>query len=283
MHGPSGAGAGPPTAKVAAVIPPSRSATADARPRARQPRPATRLRRASAAAALTVAVVGALYAIARETALFAVDSVEVVGGSQDVAAKVREALSRYEGTSLVKLDPDRVRADVERLSVVVSAKVDRAFPDTLRVSVRPERPVAVLRHGQAAWLVSSRGRVIREIEPGELTRLPRVWLTGAQHSLVPGAYVLDDEGGAAIRAIARIPEGFPARIEAATGTVDDLRLTIGGNTELRLGEAADIRLKLEVAALVLRHLSAAERKQLLYLDVSVPTRVVARENFQVGS
>jgi hypothetical protein len=120
-----------------------------------------------------------------------------------------------------------------------------------------------------------------EIDPGELTKLPRVWLTRRQASLVAGTYILDREGGAAVRAIARLPKQFPMRIAAAGGTVDDLRLILGSKTELRLGEATDIRLKLEVAGVVLGHLSTAERSELSYLDVSLPTRVVAGTNSQV--
>ncbi|MFN8188206.1 MAG: FtsQ-type POTRA domain-containing protein [Gaiellales bacterium] len=236
-----------------------------------------------AAAFLLAALCGGLYVVARETPLFAVDGVEVLGGAGDTAAQVRAALARYDGVSLVEVDPEGIQDDLERLPLVVAASVDRAFPDTLRVSVRPERPVAVLRQGETAWVVSERGRIMGEIEQGDLTKLPRVWLTQQEASLSEGAYILDREGGAAVRAIARLPKQFPMRIAAARGTIDDLRLVLGSKTELRLGEATDIRLKLEVAAVVLRHLSATERSELAYLDVSLPTRVVAGSNSQVES
>jgi hypothetical protein len=101
--------------------------------------------------------------------------------------------------------------------------------------------------------------------------------------LSPGTTVLPEEGGAAIEAVARIPAGFPVRVEAAGGTPDDLRLILGNEMEIRVGDTADLRLKLEVAGVVLRTLDVTEREGLAYLDVSVPTRVVAGQKSQVES
>ena len=74
---------------------------------------------------------------------------------------------------------------------------------------------------------------------------------------------------------------FPGRVAAARGTPDDLVLVLGTKTELRLGDAAELRLKLAVAATVLRDLSQSERRSLEYLDVSLPTRAVVLPRSQV--
>jgi cell division protein FtsQ len=181
----------------------------------------------------------------------------------------------------VAVDAGDVERRLEALPAVLTAEIDRDFPHTLRVAVRAERPVAVVRQAAGAWLVSARGRVIAVVEPRALQRLPRVWLPAGREALAPGTYLLPDEGGALIRALARLPERFPARIEAARGTPDAVVLVLGGKTELRLGEAAELRLKLAVAATVLRSLSSSERRELAYLDVSLPTRPVGAPKPQV--
>src|SRR5581483_8885942 len=48
------------------------------------------------------------------------------------------------------------------------------FPHTLRVYIRLERPVALLRQGPSAWVVSARGRVLRTVQR-PYPRLPRLW------------------------------------------------------------------------------------------------------------
>ena len=51
-------------------------------------------------------------------------------------------------------------------------------------------------------------------------------------------------------------------------------MVLADGTELRLGNAVSLALKLAVAARVLQGMSTAERAALGYLDVSVPERAV---------
>jgi hypothetical protein len=63
---------------------------------------------------------------------------------------------------------------------------------------------------------------------------------------------------------------FPSRV-VSVATADGLTLRLASGLELRLGDMHDVRLKLAVAARVLRVLPAGSG----YLDVSVPDRPVA--------
>jgi cell division protein FtsQ len=227
-------------------------------------------------------IAGLGYLAARETGLFALRTVEVEGADEPVASQIRRALEPLSGTSLAALDTGSVERTVEALATVVTAEVDRDFPHTVRVVVRPEKPVAVVRRSNGAWLVSARGRVMSQLETGDLARLPRVWLAPGESPQV-GTYLLPGEGGAAVAALARIPQRFPGRVDAARGTPDDLVIVLGTKTELRLGEASELRLKLAVAATVLGELSSVARRELAYLDVSLPTRPVGAQKPQVES
>ena len=249
-----------------------------ARDRARTRR--LRLRRAPLVVAAFVVVAGLGYLGARETSVFALKTIEVEGAPEPVAAQIRQALQPFTGNSLTALDADEVERRVEALPTVLTAEADRDFPHSLRLVVRAERPVAVVRRASDAWLVSERGRVMTPLEPGALAKLPRVWL-GPDVELDAGTFLLPDQGGAAIAALARLPADFPGRIAAARGTPDELVLVLGTQTELRLGEADQLRLKLAAAATVLRDLDPTERKALEYLDVSLPGRAVVLPKAQV--
>ncbi len=252
--------------------------------RAGRGRANARLTRPLAAVGAVILLIGGAYIAARETSVFAVRQVEVVGALPgDVEAQVHQVLGAFEGQSLVAVDAAAVEDALEKLPPVVQASVDRDFPATLQATVRLEKGIAVLRQGARAWLVSASGRVLEELEPDDLTRLPRVWLPRSQALLAAGTTVLPEEGGVAIEAVSRIPDGFPLRVEAAGGTPDELHMILGNDTEIRLGDTAELRLKLEVAGVVLRALTATEREALAYLDVSVPTRVVLGEKSQVES
>jgi cell division septal protein FtsQ len=208
--------------------------------------------------------------------------VAVSGASDGVARAVRDVLAPFDGESLVALDVDEIVGRVEGIPTVIAATADRDFPHTLTVAVRPERAVAVVRRADGAWLVSARGRVMQSVELGVLGPLPRVWLPQALVAPSPGAFLLPDQGGLLVRVLARVPAGFPGKIDAARGTPDDVVLVLrSSRTELRLGEAVELRVKLAVAATVLRSLNKEERGDLAYLDVSLPTRPVGAPKSQV--
>lgn len=235
----------------------------------------------SVLALVTVLVLA--YVGARETSVFAVRSVEVQGASSAVIGPVRVALGRFVGDSLVTLDVNSVENVLTDLPGVRGASIDRAFPGTLRVTLRLERPVAVLRRGAEAWLVAATGRILRELVVGELPRLPRIWQVVGETELEPGEFLSDLETATAVKALARVPGDFPVRIDTARGTVGDLVLVVPGKTELRLGEARDLRLKLAVARSILRGLPDEDRAGLAYLDLSLPGRAVAMPKSQVVS
>lgn len=206
---------------------------------------------------------------ARETSLFGVRSIDVTGADGAVARQVREALRDRSGDSLFGLDLDEARNDVTALPTVADVAFDRAYPHTLRVTVVPERPVAVVRQGASAFLVSERGRVMAQVDRGERESLARIWIAKDQR-LDPGA-VVDGDLRTAVDAVAPlVRSSFPGRVVSVT-TLDGLTLRLRSGLELRLGDMEDVDLKLAVARRVLRVLPRGPG----YLDVSVPERPVA--------
>ncbi len=228
-------------------------------------------------------VVGVLslgYLAARSTSIFALQSVAVSGARGAAEADVRAALRPLDGESLVTVDTDTVERQLSALPSVRAAQVDRAFPHGLRVVVIPERPVAVLRSGRAAWVLAGSGRVIRNTDSNTNRRLPRIWLA-AGAVFDPGATLAIPTASKALRAIASLPARFPVQVRTARATGDSVVLALSIGMEVRLGSADDLGAKLAAAAAVLRGLSVSERAEFDYLDVSLPERPVAGVNSQV--
>lgn len=222
-----------------------------------------------------VAVVGGAYLGARETAVFAVRDVQVDGAPPELAKRVRTALAPLEGESLVGLSGGELEARLAPIPEVRSATYDRAFPSTLRVFVVTERPVAVLRRGPDAWLVSARGRVLRTLSSKTHAVLPRVWLDRSTAPVV-GATLADPSALRAVLALGRTfdaDEGFPARVRFVRATDERLTFVLRSGTELRLGDATEMALKLAVARRVLVALEGLGPPA--YVDLSVPERPVA--------
>jgi cell division protein FtsQ len=227
-----------------------------------------------AAVALVTVAVGAYFA-ARQTAVFALNRIQVDGAPPDVAAQVRATLRPYVGRSLVRFDAGTAARRLSAVSEIADMHFDRAFPHTLKVRVRLERPVAVLRRGADAWLVSSSARVLRHLERRPYPRLPRIWVPRTASVAVNSTL-----GGLGAKGVAALAPLRPLRIGADVRQVrtgeGELTLVLGSGTELRLGDNGDLRLKLSIAKQLLPLTLGAR-----YVDISVPERPVAGYNPQV--
>src|SRR4051812_16867144 len=229
------------------------------------------------AALVAIALVGGavgLYVAARQTSLFALNRIQVNGAPPEVAQEIRTVLAPYQGRSLVRFDATDARRLVATVSEVADVKFDRDFPHTLKVRVHLERPVAVLRRGADAWLVSASARVLQALAKKPYPRLPRIWVPADTDVAVNATLA-----GVAAMGIAAVAPLKPLHIGADVRQVltsdSDLTLVLGSGTELRLGNSGDIKLKLSIAKQILPIADGAA-----YLDVSVPERPVAGYNPQ---
>jgi cell division protein FtsQ len=213
---------------------------------------------------------GIAYWVAYSTSVFGLERVDVRGAPPDVARQVTLATRELVGQSLVAIDADAVEGTLRALPTVAGVSVDRAFPHTLVVRVAPERPVAVVRRGDSSWLATGAGKVIRRIRTGTQRRLPRLWLAkGTTIRLggsVPAGWVPATRALAAAHSV-----GLGSRVKGIRPVGDELTLVLRRGTELRLGRATEVGLKLTVAAKVLRLVDS----RTTYVDVSVPQRPVA--------
>jgi cell division protein FtsQ len=247
----------------------------ESRSRIRQPVPARRrpLVVVLAALVLLAAAVGA-YIAARQTAVFALQRIEVDGAPPAVAQRVRSTLDTYVGKSLVRFDSAAAARRLSTVSEVADTRFDRDFPHTLKVHIWLERPVAVLRQGADAWLVSASARVLRELSR-PYPHLPRIWVPRSVDIAVNSTL-----GGLGAKGVAALAPLRPLKIGADVRQVrtadGELTLRLGSGTELRLGDSGDLRLKLSIAKQLLPLTVGAA-----YVDISVPERPVAGYNPQV--
>jgi cell division protein FtsQ len=217
-----------------------------------------------------LAAIGFAYGLAYSTSVFAVHEVVVRGAPPALERQVTRATNDLVGRSLVSIDAAEVEGTLRALPAVAGASVDRSFPNTLVVKIAPERPVAVIRRGESAWLATGAGKVIREIEVGTERGMPRLWLRrgtairlGGQ---IPAGLV------AATRALAAAhAAGLGGRVKGVRTDGEELTLVLRHGAELRLGRDADVVMKLVIARKVLGLVGG----DTAYIDVSVPQRPVS--------
>ena len=221
-----------------------------------------------------------VYALARGSGMFAVETIQVEGATPALAQQIRQELHSYNGRSLVTVNAGTVAQDVDGVPAVRRAVVDRAFPHTLRIRVVPEVPAAVLRRGPDSWLVSARGRVIAPVGLGTHRPLPRIWVPAVTEIGV-GALLGDEPGALAARSLAAlVGSGFPNRIAFVRALDGQITLGLRGGLEIHLGAPVELRLKIAIARSILPTLALPGQGGPDYLDIAVPERPVAGRNPQ---
>ena len=223
---------------------------------------------------LVLAAAAGCWWVARETSLFATRAIDVEGAPPPLARAVEQALVSALGESLVALDFSALERTVEALPAVAAVRFDRAYPGTLRALITPERPVAVVRQGQASLLVSERGRVIASLVRGARRDLPRVWFA-AEEPFAVGGFVSETIKPAIGAVSPHAGVAFKAWVMSVRFSEDELTLRLRRGLEVRLGNAEDLALKLAVAARILPLVEPGSA----YLDVSVVERPVAGAGF----
>jgi cell division protein FtsQ len=215
-----------------------------------------------------------LYALALESSLFAVEKVQIRGATPALSRQINTVVKPFRGRSLVGLNKAGVERAILAIPEVRTAEVDRAFPNTLRVFVAREHPVAVLRRGRDAWVIATSEKVVRLLRHGRSQNLPRIWAP-ASVAVVVGEPIANFGVRTAIKVLATLEDSKqslrPTSVVAHNG---DLTLTIGSNIELRFGDASEAALKLAVAEKILPDIASPSAGSIAYLDVSVPDRPV---------
>jgi len=102
---------------------------------------------------------------------FALREVRVEGRGETAIADILTAVHANRGDPILGIDIDAVRQQLEDLPWIVSAGVERRFPDQLIVSVTEAEPMALWQRNQKLFLVSRSGDVIETANLGKYAKL----------------------------------------------------------------------------------------------------------------
>jgi cell division protein FtsQ len=223
----------------------------------------------------TLAVLGG-YKLLEMSSAFAVDSVDVSGAPPALRTEIAAAVSATAaGHSLLTVDRGAIERRLVEMPYVKSVSIDRAFPHTLAVTVKVERPAVAVEVAKTAYLVASDGRVL-ESRSTPPAHLPIVQLPSGTTLLV-GRGSGDANVDAAL-SVLRQATATPAFI-GRVGRITELQphgglitAVVGHRLKLRLGTPDQLPLKLAVVERVMRRITRAQRAEVAYIDVSAPGR-----------
>ncbi|HEY8525907.1 MAG TPA: FtsQ-type POTRA domain-containing protein [Acidimicrobiales bacterium] len=231
----------------------------------------------------TVGVLLAAYAVTRSP-LLDVDHVEARGGEHTDEAAVALASGIDRGEAMVGLDTGAIARRVEELPWVESARVERRWPGTVRITVTERTPAAVvpIGAGEAAGegeqdaevrlaLVDATGRVLTDDAPADAATAGLPALTGVRGPLTPGE-TLGRDAREALTVVAALTEALPGTV---TEISTDLEATLATGGRVRFGTAEDLGDKIVAVETMLADVDLAG---LDVLDVRVPGNPVLTRN-----
>lgn len=114
---------------------------------------------------------------------FRLTAVQVTGASRLAKPDILAAADLPRHQPMLGLDLAAVKARVETVGWVQEARISRMLPDTLLISVKERRQLAVWQHQGRSVVIDDKGRTIPEADPALFSRLPLVvGAGGAEHA-----------------------------------------------------------------------------------------------------
>lgn len=244
--------------------------------RRRQVHDEVRSRRHTARIAAVVAVAAVVAAVVAgagiaRSSLLDVRTISVDGAEMTGAVAVATAGGVRAGASMFDIDTDAIARRIEALDTIDSARVERHWPDTVRIVVTERIAVAAIEAKPGVWVtVDGSGAILSTmVTPPRLTRLVASGPVGTgQGAVIEGSLTPADAAAAALIA------GLPP---AARGRLNDVRVERGSivaglviddrRVQVVFGRADDAAAK---GRALLTVLSGADPAGLLSIDLSVP-------------
>lgn len=218
---------------------------------------------------LLVVAVG-LYQLARSP-LFGLSAVRVRGASAATRAAVLAVAGLHPGEPYLAIHLDEVRRRVEALPTVAAARVTRAYPSSLRITITERRPTAVVSSGDARWLVATDGTVL-ERAAGPRAGLPFVAGVPLPQGARPGTRL--PPGNSLANALTALGGMDPALRRQVTGvtarSIDSLQFQLRGGATVLYGIAERQAAK-DAAVLLIQKQLRSEGKQVVRIDVRSPS------------
>jgi|GEM_PF-883153 len=232
--------------------------------------PGRRSRRRWLIPVIAIAVLAILLGVVASP-IISVRTLEISGEVAATRAELLAAAGIKEGDPLLRTDIRRARNRLRAMPAVASAKVEKIWPDTVRIVVTPERPLVGFVGPEQAVMVSANGRVIASFKnAGGLPKiLPRV-VAKRLARMQPGDAVPSQLMDIAeIHAEAPL-ELLPDLFEGTMGPNGSLSFRSPNGGQILFGNAEDVPAKLLAATTVLG--GRVVRDCLATLDLRDPSR-----------
>jgi cell division protein FtsQ len=220
---------------------------------------------------------GGLFWFIRDHSAFHVVAVRVYGTERVSQPELIQLAQIGRGTSLLRIDVDRVRTRIMQHPWIRDALVRRVYPNELEVIVYERRPIAIL-ESESGYLIDAEGYLLSQVTPAETAGLPRLVVRLSPPPSL-GEQMVDPAVNAGLRLLAQAHDSPFFRNAVITHI--DIMNTQRFLVRTRLGKfvvgtsLTDIEAKLEYFPSIDEALRTSMQRA-EYIDVSVENQIVVK-------
>ncbi|MFP1676398.1 cell division protein FtsQ/DivIB [Gardnerella sp. Marseille-Q9691] len=201
------------------------------------------------------------------------DDITISGSNEWVSEqKIESIASTQVDKSLFLVSSQEVIGQLKDIPGVTEAKVTKNFPHSLQITVRAQRPAAMLKTRESSKLtaVDAKGRVLNAVAQASIKGIPVIEVGDIQRSLNNRA-VLE-----AVKIVSSLPESMRARVTKVSAKTQDSVETELGDVKRTIvwGDSSQIELKKAIVAKIIDDPSKIGDKH--RLDVSAPVRPILK-------
>jgi cell division protein FtsQ len=176
--------------------------------------------------------------------LLRVQKIQVVGATA-VSTDELSSLARLDGDSMMRLDLATAEERVESIPMVQSARLERRWPQTIRVVITERTPWAFWQAGEDRFVIDSEGVVLPGSAP--LENGPVIKDLSGPLRLLPGDHVDSDAVFLARALLERVPETLAMNVAALEYSPQQgLAVTTDAGYRVVVGDGQNVDYKLAV-------------------------------------
>ena len=220
---------------------------------------------------------GGLFWFIRDHAAFHIVAVRVYGAERVPQPELIQLAQIAGGTSLLRTDVERIRAQIKRHPWIREALVRRVYPNELEIIVYERRPTAIVESGNA-YIIDGEGYLLSQATPAEAANLPRL-VARLSHTAALGERLTEPAIQAGLRLLSQAQDSPFFRdtvishidiisaerylVRTARGKLIVGQSLVGTDQKLELFPALDEALR-----------SRARRAE--YVDISVENQIIVK-------
>jgi len=219
-----------------------------------------------------VAVLVVALTVLYRSNLFSIQTVDVTGVKHLTAAQVRTTAAIPENATLLRLPKSAIEARLDSNSWIFSVRLQRVFPDTLRIVVTERTAVALISGTDAMWTIDGTGMVLAKQSLEETVSLT-VIRDVPKVSPSVGKRISSKALSNALAVVSGIGSELRGKTDAVSApAVGETTLLTDGGVEVLIGEATQLQTK----DTIIRRILKEQAGKVVFIDVRSVDRPVWR-------